>query len=168
MMSAHSTSVMLRVGMRLIFPAQLTRISILERRCREASSNSSSEERLHTSEQTRKVLRPRFSSSTAVSSTCSRRREEAMTSAPASARPKLSVRPMPEVPPITTAVLPSRLRIFLVIAFPLHQEQATFTEPGKNLADGLLRRSADDYSPGVGRHLKRRQLAIEQVGIHIR
>src|SRR6266478_9904868 len=86
--SAHSSSGTVSVGVRLVFPAQLIRMSTLPKRCSEAASSSSSEARLRTSERIRKVWRPRCSISAAVSSTCSCRRADGMTSAPASARPR--------------------------------------------------------------------------------
>src|SRR5215469_13856367 len=64
--------------------------------------------RLPTSQSIAKVLRPNFSISSATSSTNCRRRPLGTTSAPATANPLASVRPMPEVAPITTAVWESR------------------------------------------------------------
>ena len=61
---------------------------------------------------TRNVRRPRASISAATSSTSGARRAVATTSAPASASPSASTRPMPLVPPTTTATRPSRLKRF--------------------------------------------------------
>ena len=55
----------------------------------------------------RSVRRPRRSISDATSSTSARRRAVATTSAPASARPSAIARPMPLVPPDTTATSPA-------------------------------------------------------------
>ena len=80
---------MVSVGVRLIFPAQLIRMATLPNVGSEAANGGSMEARLQTSELSHKVRRPRLSISAAVAS-CSNRRAEATTSAPASARPRLN------------------------------------------------------------------------------
>src|SRR5580658_1944008 len=108
-MAVHSSSGMVSVGVRLILPAQLTRMSIFPNCARASSRTRSNEERSHTSEARRRVCRPIASIAAAVSSTCCWRRAVAITSAPASASPSESARPMPDDPPVTTATFPSRL-----------------------------------------------------------
>src|SRR4030095_10200332 len=54
------------------------------------------------------VLPPNLSTSDAATRTCSSRRPVGTTCAPAWARPRVNAKPMPDVPPITTAVLPFR------------------------------------------------------------
>src|SRR4029079_4587667 len=72
------------------------------------SRSDSSVSRLVTSAVRRSVLRPAASIASAVSATSTARRAAATTSAPAAARPRLMARPIPDVPPRTTAVRPSR------------------------------------------------------------
>src|SRR5690242_4236289 len=72
------------------------------------SSNDCNEARALTSDVQRRVLHPFDSIDLAASSTCSTRRDVATTSAPASASPLAIARPIPEVPPITTATFPLR------------------------------------------------------------
>src|SRR6266542_3015935 len=60
----------------------------------------------------RNVRRPRASMSAATASTSAARRAVATTSAPASARPSARTRPIPLVPPTTTATRPSRSKRF--------------------------------------------------------
>jgi hypothetical protein len=72
----------------------------------------------------RSVLRPRCSIAADTSSTASGRRPVATTFAPASARPSASARPMPVVPPTTTAVRPLRSNSDGVIVRPSAWEMA--------------------------------------------
>ena len=109
-MPFHSSSGRSRVGARLMRPAQFTRMSILPNAASTASRARSSEARSQTSAGTRSVRRPFSSISLAVDSTFSAVRAQATTSAPASAMPSDSARPIPCVPPSTTATLPVRSR----------------------------------------------------------
>src|SRR5688572_10107384 len=107
-MARNSASSISSVGCRLVRPAQLTRMSTFPREPITSAARDSSERLSVTSVRMRAVRRPRDSTSPATSSTCSRRRDVATTSAPASARPWTRARPIPDVPPVTTATLPSR------------------------------------------------------------
>ena len=106
MMSSQSDSEKSSVDARFVRPAELTRMSTFPSAFTLESRSFSSEPRSDTSEVMRKERRPRASISRAAASTCSCRREVATTSAPASANPWAMARPMPEVPPITTATFP--------------------------------------------------------------
>jgi hypothetical protein len=75
----------------------------------------SSAKRSQRSEVERMVFRPRASISEATSSTFSLRRPDPVRSAPASAKPRLNVRPMPDVPPIITTTLSARLMLIVLI-----------------------------------------------------
>src|ERR1700756_4612723 len=108
------------VGARSILPAQFTRMSTFPRFSIVFARRISREARSHTSQVARRVWRDSDSISRAVASTCSTRREEATTSAPAAAKPRASTRPIPDVPPITTAVLPERPAREGVISFLIH------------------------------------------------
>ena len=112
----HSLSGNDTVGARLIMPAQLTRMSTCLNRSSQAASSACKDCASSTSLGCRSVWRPAASISAAVLSTCSGRRAEATTSAPAWARPRLIARPMPEVPPMTTAVFPVRSKSEDVVA----------------------------------------------------
>src|SRR5919112_499495 len=105
-MSFQSSSAKSSVGARFVRPAELTSMSTRPKASRQAASNASSEARSATSDVTRSVRLPRSSISAAAASTCSARREVGTTSAPASASPCATARPMPDVPPTTTATLP--------------------------------------------------------------
>src|ERR1700680_1406033 len=96
------------VGARWLNPAALTRISTFPSVWTEACSTLANDPRSATSQLTRSDRRPRDSISSAIRFTSSRRRELGTTSAPASANPRARVRPIPELPPITTATLPLR------------------------------------------------------------
>src|SRR5580704_16586948 len=89
-------------------PAQFTRISTLPNCAQTASKSACRLERLATSQGIASEPRPAALICAATDSTSSRRRPEGTTLAPAVARPLASVRPMPDVPPITTAVLEVR------------------------------------------------------------
>src|SRR3984893_5187859 len=96
------------VGARWLNPAALTRISTFPSVWTEACSSLVNDPRSATSQLIRSDRRPRDSISSAITFTSSRRRELGTTSAPASASPRARVRPIPELPPITTATLPLR------------------------------------------------------------
>jgi len=98
------------VGARWLNPAALTRISTFPNVWTEACSTFSNDPRSPTSQLMRSDLRPMDSISSAIPFTSSMRRALGTTSAPASASPRASVRPIPEVPPITTATLSSSCR----------------------------------------------------------
>jgi hypothetical protein len=96
------------VGPRFIRPAEFARISTLpsvpstvERRC-------SSEVRSLTSTAKERLRQPTASIAAGIVFTWASRRPVATTSAPACANPMAMARPMPDVPPTTTAVLPFR------------------------------------------------------------
>jgi hypothetical protein len=105
----HSASVTSSVGVRCVRPAQLTMMSIRPMPATTASRSAASDARSVTSDRMRSVLRPIASIAAAAASRFSAPRAEAITSAPASARPSAIARPMPVVPPTTTAMRPSRL-----------------------------------------------------------
>ena len=90
-------------------------VDVPERVERPRRAALASEASSRTSHAIRSVRRPRCSISAATSSTSGWRRAVATTSAPASARPSASTRPMPLVPPTTTAVLagPDRRAIWV-------------------------------------------------------
>src|SRR5271155_5191413 len=105
---SQSASEKSRVGARWLNPAALRRMSTFPNAWMEACSNFSSDPRSATSQLTRRDRRPTPSISSAITFTSSMWRALGTTSAPASASPRASVRPIPELPPITTATLPSR------------------------------------------------------------
>jgi hypothetical protein len=88
----------------VVRPAQLTMMSTLPKRATDACSSASSDARSVTSEATASEPRPMASISRTVSSTRSARRDVGTTLAPASASARDMMRPIPEVPPMTTAV----------------------------------------------------------------
>src|SRR4030095_9429901 len=100
-----SSSEKSRVGARLVRPAEFTRISTLPNVLIDSFRTLCSEARSETSELTRRVCLPRASISFAAASTCSGRRDVGTTSAPASAIPLAIAKPIPDVPPTTTATL---------------------------------------------------------------
>jgi hypothetical protein len=142
-MSSHSCSLTVKVGVRFVVPAQLTRISTLPNSARTASRSATRDARSLTSEVRRSALRPLDSISAAVVSTCSARRAEATMSAPASASPSEIARPMPVVPPTTTAVFPVRSKSDPAIQFPASNAPvAQFLPP----QPGLSKRYSKRYS----------------------
>src|SRR6185312_11164757 len=106
MIESQISSVHSSVGMRRVVPAELTRISTLPNSVSTASRSRTSVARSVTSDATRRVRRPTASISAATESTPLWARDVATTSAPAAARPSDNARPMPSVPPTTTAVFP--------------------------------------------------------------
>jgi hypothetical protein len=107
-MRCQSASFISSVGTRLVMPAALTTMSTRPNVLSTSSRTRTSDSPSDTSEVMRRVRRRRASISPATSSTSVCRRAVATTSAPASASPSASVRPMPLVPPTTTAVRPWR------------------------------------------------------------
>src|SRR5215813_699907 len=101
----HSESGTSRVGVRLVRPAQLTRISTLPNSLHAASSNCLMVDSSVTSHGVSSERRPRARISFAAAFTRSARRPVATTSAPACARPFAISSPMPLVPPMTSADL---------------------------------------------------------------
>src|SRR5262249_6722161 len=89
-------------------PAAATTISTWPNAETQASRSCWSDPRLPTSDGCRSVRRPRASIAFAASSPAPSRRPVATTSAPASANPSASARPIPVVPPTTTATRPDR------------------------------------------------------------
>src|SRR4051812_27226035 len=110
MTRCQSSSVMSMVATFLLIPAAYTTMSIRPNAFWMASAALPSDDRSSTSVSSRSVLRPMVSISAATSSTRGARRAVATTSAPASASPSASTRPIPLVPPTTTATRPSRLK----------------------------------------------------------
>src|SRR5580765_7604879 len=110
MTRCQSSSVMSSVATFLLTPAQYRTTSIWPKVRRIASEASVSDRRSRTSVASRSVRRPSASISVATSSTSGARRAVATTSAPAWASPSARTRPMPLVPPTTTATRPSRLK----------------------------------------------------------
>src|SRR5262245_34087585 len=93
-------------------------MSTLPKAASVASRTASRVSRLVTSAVSRSVLRPAASIASAVSATSAARRAAATTSAPAAASPRLIARPIPDVPPRTTAVRPDRLNAELTGELP--------------------------------------------------
>src|ERR1700682_2873414 len=114
------------VGARWLNPAALTRISPFRSVWTEACSTLANDPRSATSQLTRSDRRPRDSISSAITFTSSRRRELGTTSAPASASPRARVRPIPELPPITTATLPLRSSFLYPMVV---QKRIPFSDP---------------------------------------
>src|SRR5580704_6191484 len=108
MMLFHSVSETSSVGVRLVVPAQLTRISTEWNSAMVAARRDSMLARFVTSHATARDLPPADLMSPAADCASSARRPVGTTLAPALARPFASARPMPEVPPMTTAVLLAR------------------------------------------------------------
>ena len=100
---SQSASLISSVGTRLVVPAAYTMMSSRPKVSTQASLTRSSSDVSATSAGTRRVRRPRPSISAATASTFAARRPVTTTSAPASARPRAMARPMPLVPPTTTA-----------------------------------------------------------------
>src|SRR5436305_12094901 len=84
-------------------------------------SSLSKELRSATSHVARSVRLPSASISSASSSTSSLRRALETTSAPPCANPSASVLPIPELPPTTTATLPSKSSCLYIV--PRYEEQ---------------------------------------------
>src|ERR1700723_1819975 len=171
MMSRHSSSVISSVGTRLILAAQLTRMSIFPKCWREAAASCLRDSRSQRSQVNRRVWRPRASISEATSSTLWPLRADATISAPASARPRLNARPMPDVPPMMTATLPARLMLVVGILFrPQLMLQTVFSdhlESSEQLLHGLLLSAADRDAPRICWRFKSSQLTVQQAGIHV-
>src|SRR6476660_731433 len=104
-MQSHSSSDTPSVGVRLVRPAQFTRIWTDPNSFNVAASSASRLDLSVTSAGSASDLLPSARTCSAADSTKSVRLPVGTTSAPACARPLASARPMPEVPPITTAVL---------------------------------------------------------------
>src|SRR5579883_2866215 len=99
-MAFHSASETSSVGLRLVVPAEFTRICTGPSAAVTSARSCSSDFALVTSQATGRERRPRLSISPAICRTSSARRPVATTFAPARARPL--------VPPTTTAVRPVR------------------------------------------------------------
>src|SRR5262245_25658258 len=107
-MRFQSASLISTDGTRLVTPAATTTMSTWPKAARHASRSAAIDSTRATSTGCRSVRRPSRSMTAATSSTTSARRPVATTSAPASANPSAIARPMPDVPPTTTAVRPVR------------------------------------------------------------
>ena len=108
-MRCHSAVSISSVGARrVIAGAAEDDVGRAERRIDRVTQRAPATLRRRHRRRTGRVRRPRPSISRATSSTRFSRRAVATTSAPASASPSASTRPMPLVPPMTTAVLPLR------------------------------------------------------------
>src|SRR5215472_3365044 len=107
-MQSHSSSETSSVGVRLVRPAQFTRIWTEPNSLTVAASSASRLDLSVTSAGIASDLRSAARTCSAADSTRSVRLPVGTTLAPASARPRARVRPMPDVPPITTAVLSFR------------------------------------------------------------
>src|SRR5262249_54769817 len=117
--SFHSDLLTSSVGVRLVFPAQFTSISTLPNDAITASRNFAMLEESVTSQVIASEPRFRRRTSSAASVTSFSRLPVGTTLAPASANPFTSANPMPEVPPITTAVLPLRSSCeYPIVSFP--------------------------------------------------
>src|SRR5580765_1410574 len=104
-MQSHSSSETSSVGVRLVRPAQFTRTSTDPNSMHVAASSASRLALSVTSAGIASDLRPSARTCSAADSTRSVRLPVGTTLAPAWARPLASASPIPEVPPITTAVL---------------------------------------------------------------
>src|SRR5262249_39847406 len=125
----HSDCLNVSVGSRFVRPAELTRISILPNDSTARDSRFCNDSRSETSEQTLNDRRPRLSISEAAFSTCSTLRDDGTTFAPASARPCAMARPIPDVPPMTTATFPVRSRGLKLIFIQLSIWRVPSAEP---------------------------------------
>src|SRR5262249_27095812 len=96
---------------RFVVPAAQTTMSTWPNDARHVSRRPPSDRASPTSAGWRSVRRPVLSMVLATSSTMSARRPVATTSAPACASPIAIARPMPDVPPTTTAVWPVRSKL---------------------------------------------------------
>ena len=132
MMPANSSSLTSRLGVRLVRPAQLMRMSTLPKDLITSSCSFWMEARSLTSQVARTVLRPAASMALAVASTSASRRALATTSAPESHRPSTRARPMPVVPPMTTASCPGEIERFESHGVFIGDE----APPGKRKAGG--------------------------------
>src|SRR6267154_2076445 len=101
----HSASETSSVGVRLVMPAQFTSICTPPNAEQVALRSSLREDSSVTSQEISIERRPNALISCVAERASSGRRPVATTSAPAVARPFASARPMPLVPPITTAIL---------------------------------------------------------------
>src|SRR5689334_24033872 len=108
MMQSHSSSETSSVGVLLVRPAQLTSISTLPNSPTTLCIRASRLDLSVTSAGATSDLRPKLCTCSAADSTRSVRRPVGTTLAPACASPLARAKPIPEVPPITTAVLPLR------------------------------------------------------------
>ena len=108
MMEFHSSSPTSSVGVRFVLPAQFTRISTLPNSAQVALTNASRLERSVTSDAKARDLPPALVIFATAASTRSTRRLVGTTFAPACASPVDRAKPIPEVPPMTTAVLEER------------------------------------------------------------
>ena len=115
---SQSASLISSVGTRLVVPAAYTMMSSRPKVSTQASLTRSSSDVSATSAGTRRVRRPRPSISAATASTFAARRPVTTTSAPASARPRAMARPMPLVPPTTTARRPERSNSLVISNAP--------------------------------------------------
>src|SRR4029453_3268636 len=88
--------------------------------------------------------------------TSAARRAVATTSAPASARPSANTRPMPLVPPTTTAIRPSRLNRFFDM-----DSVASVTDEDGPVGDAEL------HSRPLRRFLQRRVQHHDRIGAHV-
>ena len=91
-----------------MIPAEFTKISTRPKDSRVLACNASIDDRSSTSTVSASDRRPAALMSAVVCSTSDVRREAAITSAPAFASPSAIARPMPDVPPSTTAVFPHK------------------------------------------------------------
>src|SRR5579871_1066339 len=110
MIAFHSASGRSIVGVRLVRPAEFTRIWTPPNSAMAAASNFLMVDSSVTSQGVSSERRPRARISFAADLTRSSRRPVATTSAPARARPLAISRPMPLVPPMTIAALPFNSR----------------------------------------------------------
>src|ERR1700722_6021896 len=124
------------------------------------SSNACTDANSDTSELIRSDRCPIASMSRAAASTMSARRPVGMTSAPASANPRLMARPIPDVPPTTTATLPLRskpvyftrasLRAIIDIS---RSKRECHAEPLRPCAEFCLDFSFENHAVLQGLHL---------------
>src|SRR6266700_3061957 len=103
-MPFHSSSLTSIVGVRFVIPAELTRISTVPNSLSTVDNKVWRLARSVTFEAIASDLRPSARISSAADRTKSCRRPVGTTLAPASAKPFAEVSPIPDVPPITTAV----------------------------------------------------------------
>src|SRR5271170_5102562 len=173
MMPSHVSSETVSVGSLLILPAQLTRISTLPNAFTVPSSSTCRLSRSATSELSRSDRRPVASIAFAASSTCSGPRKLATTSAPASARPIAIAKPIPDVPPTTTADLPFKSNngcpienvLFLLSKYSQNSVLSR-RDLRKNLIDNLSWRSIVHNPNSITRHLECRKLTLQQLRTH--
>ncbi|OXY95616.1 hypothetical protein BEK98_15860 [Streptomyces diastatochromogenes] len=107
MVVSHTSSPSSPIGGRRLIPAQLTRMSGSPNLPAASSAAARTPSRVPRSALTQAARQPSAVSSSTVAASCASLRATTTTLAPARASAPLMARPMPELPPVTTATRPS-------------------------------------------------------------